>query len=977
VQVHAVTAISTQTSNISNLVTARDIAQLPAGDLARENPSQGITVYELMNPGVSSGRGDSSSNVAGVPQLSVVRTMDGITVTANQSNIGNGPIQPDMDAIQEIHVQLANTPAEFSAPATISVITKSGTNQLHGGIFWMWNGTQLNTKNYFSTTVPFRNFNYFGGSLGGPIRKNKTFIFGDYEGGREAAYNVIVGNTPLPPWRTGDFSGLSTPIVDPKTGLPFLNNKIPGSRISSVSTNAQNFFYPVPNFGPPGLQSGNWRGLRFGNGGFDVFDNFDVRADQNFGNGDRVSGIITFRRSPLVNFFNFLPPIGAGVQVRTAQIASASWTHVFSPTLLNEARYGFTRQRNRLTSNFIGSNIISQIGMQGVSTVGIPGVPDFEITGITGTNVTAPDQDSLDTGFNWADDVSWVKGPHSMKFGVNVIRDQIGGKNIPNSVYGVYNFTGVYTGSPYADFLLGIPQSTSLTVPTPNKYLRGTQWALYAQDLYRVTQNITLNYGLRWELDGPYYDRYGTIANFDPAIDGWVVPDNGLKRINPFYPVNIPVVAASSVGYPRRTLVDLKGLNFYPRVGIAIRPFNDDKTVIRGGYGIFSVPLYGGLAVGLTGGPFSGSVTYFNKITKGVPLFSFPDPFLPSGTVKAQTAFGISPHTSTPYTQQWNLTIERQLGTAALRVSYVGAHAAKLLYTRNLNQPHASLTPFTPSEYPYPNFTTITWYANGGDDEYSGLQVALAKNLGSNLTYNVGYTWSRDLTDTQNNNSFAGPQIQNQYNLSAEWGPNLQIPTNRVYGFMVYQLPFGKGQRFLNGDNLLAQTLLGGWQMAWDGMAQSGMRFTPSYSGFDSSNTNTLGGRPDVVPGVSPKAVGKQSITNWFNPAAFKIPGCPDNNPVCKHPANVGRFGNLGVGTLTGPRVSNVDLTISKYFPIHGDVRLQFQMNAEDVFNHPVFAVPASNISSPGTVGRITSQIAPTIGGSAGRQMAVMLRLQF
>lgn len=979
VQVRGVTAISTQTTNISNLVTARDLAELPAGGVAREDPDAGIVVFELMNPGISSNRGDSSPNVAGVPQISVVRQMDGITVTANESNIGNAPIQPDMDAIQEVHIQLANTPAEFSAPAVSSVITKSGTNQYHGGIFWMWNGSSLNARNYFSSKVPFRNFNSFGANLGGPVRKNKTFFFGDYEGGRERAYAVVVGNTPLPPWRTGDFSGLSTPIVDPTTGLPFPNNKIlPSSRISSVSQKTQDFFYPIPNFGAPGLESGNWRGQFPANPSFDVFDNFDVRVDHNFANGDRISGIGIYRRSPLINYFNFLPPIGAGVQVRSAEIASISWTHIFSSRLLNDVRYGFTRQENQLTSNFIGSDIISQIGMQGVSTVGIPGVPDFEITGITSTDVSDPDQDSLDTGFNFIDDLSWVVGRHSMKFGMNVIRDQIGGKNIPNSVYGVYNFTGIYTGSPYADFLLGIPQSTSLTVPTPNPYLRGTQWALYAQDIYRVTQNITLNYGLRWELDGPYYDRYGAIANFDPAIDGWVVPDDGLARVNPDYPTNIPVVAASTVGYPKRALVDLRGLNFYPRIGIAIRPFNNDKTVIRAGYGIFSVPIYGGLGRALTGGPFSGSVTYFNSITNGVPLFSFPNPFLPSGTLAhSENAFGISPNTSTPYTQQWNLTVERQLGKAALRVSYVGSHAVKLLYTRNLNQPHPSTTPYSPSERPYQNFQTITWRANGGDDEYNGLQVALAKNLGSNLTYNVGYTWSRDLTDTQSTGSFAGPQIQNQYDLSAEWGPNLQIPTNRVYGFVVYQLPFGKGQRFLNNDNLLTQTVLGGWQMAWDATAQSGLLFTPSYSKFDSSNTNTFGGRPDVVPGVSPKAVGKQTINNWFNPAAFKVPGCPDNDPVCAHPADVGRFGNLGIGTLTGPRDSNVDLTVSKFFPIYRNVRLQFQMNAADVFNHPVFAVPASNISSPGTVGRITSQVAPTLGGNAGRHINLMLRLQF
>jgi hypothetical protein len=160
-------------------------------------------------------------------------------------------------------------------------------------------------------------------------------------------------------------------------------------------------------------------------------------------------------------------------------------------------------------------------------------------------------------------------------------------------------------------------------------------------------------------------------------------------------------------------------------------------------------------------------------------------------------------------------------------------------------------------------------------------------------------------------------------------------------------------------------------------LLQSGQHFTPSFSGFDVSNTNTLGGRPDKVPGVSPSAVGQQSITNWFNPAAFKIPGCPDNNPVCAHPADVGRFGNLGVGTLRGPAIYNADLAVSKFFNLPANLRLQLQANAVDVFNHPNFGLPASNISSPGTVGHITSQIVPSLGSNKSRTLNLMARINF
>lgn len=491
-----------------------------------------------------------------------------------------------------------------------------------------------------------------------------------------------------------------------------------------------------------------------------------------------------------------------------------------------------------------------------------------------------------------------------------------------------------------------------------------------------MTRNVTINYGIRWQLDGPYYDRYGAIASFNPKTDGWVVPDAGLAHVNPLYPKDIPITSASQAGY-QKSLADFRGLNFYPRIGIAYKPFNNDKTVIRGAYGIYGNPVYGGLGRSLTGGPFSGSTTYFNSITDGTPLFSFPDPFLAEGTTGTQNAFGVSPDLRTPYTQQWNLTVERQFGTAAVRLSYVGSHSVNLIYSFNLNQPPPSTTPFTSAKYQYKNFTTINWYRNGGDQEYNGLQASVAKNYGKDLTFNVGYTWSRDLTDVQNNASFSDSGTENPYNLAAEYGPNLITPLNRVFGYAVYQLPFGKGQRFLNTNSHFTQTLLGGWQMAWNVILQSGQFFTPSFSAFDPSNTNHIGGRPDVVPGVSTRPVGKQSINNWFNPAAFKIPGCPDSTPVCAHPDNVGRFGNSRVGSLRGDAIYNADLAVSKFFDLNERFRLQFQANAVDVFNHADFSLPASNISATGSVGRITSQASPSLGSSAGRQLNLMLRLQF
>ncbi len=202
-------------------------------------------------------------------------------------------------------------------------------------------------------------------------------------------------------------------------------------------------------------------------------------------------------------------------------------------------------------------------------------------------------------------------------------------------------------------------------------------------------------------------------------------------------------------------------------------------------------------------------------------------------------------------------------------------------------------------------------------------------------------------------------------------------PTHRVYGYAIYVLPFGRGQRYLDRSSRVVDALFGGWQMAWNAMWQSGQFFTPSFSGFDPSNTNTIGGRPDVVPGVSLEPAGGHSINYWFNAAAFKVPGCPDTDPVCSRPANIGRFGNAGIGIVRGPAIANADFALSKWFPIHERFRMQFRANAANVFNHPNFALPASNISSPGTVGKITSTTPATFGTVAPREIDFQVRLEF
>ncbi|MGH9327066.1 MAG: hypothetical protein ACRD2B_10360 [Terriglobia bacterium] len=427
------------------------------------------------------------------------------------------------------------------------------------------------------------------------------------------------------------------------------------------------------------------------------------------------------------------------------------------------------------------------------------------------------------------------------------------------------------------------------------------------------------------------------------------------------------------------TLLNFNETNFQPRIGFAYKLFN--KTVIRGGYGIYTNLIYAPLIRGaMLGGPFSGSVTYINAITGGVPLFSFPHPFLTSGTTSTQNVNGINPNLKDPYTQQWQLSVEHQIGGVGLRVSYLGAESDQLIYRRNLNQPAPSTTPFSTSERRYPIYNQVIYSDSGGNDSYNGLEISVQKKYGQNFSFDSGWTWAKDLTNTQDSGgggtSFGGQVIQNQFDRAAEKANNALTVPQRVFTYALYTLPVGQGQHFLSGISKPVQEVIGGWRTTWTVTAQSGQWFTPSFSGFDPSNTATFGGRPDRI-GNGNLPSGERSINSWFNAAAFKIPGCPNTTPICQTPANLGRFGDSGYNILSGPPVFNLDFGLTKNFSLGEHVRLEFIATMADALNHPNFPTPRSNISATGTVATISSTRNPLFGEVATREIDLGLRLMF
>lgn len=966
--------INTESSTTSYVKTDTELLD-SAVNIRQGNTTQGFVMY---NPGVSVNDSGNYSG-PGARQIDTYWTNDGIVEMQDLSGSGGSGVGPDLENVAEINYVLVNAPAEFKGATTITTVSKSGTNRFHGSLYYDYNGSRLNARDFFSAKVPFTVYNDFAGSVGGPIRKNKTFFFADYEGSRNRGARVIADNTPLAAWRTGDFSNLlanGKVLKNPFTGLAFANNMIPSSLINPVSQNLQNTFYPQPNCGAPGIVAGNYCANLPTRNDFNIVDG---RVDHYFRERDTMFVRYSYHRMRVLGQRGLLPPAGTYNQQRNSSNAVVSYSHTFSPTLFNEVRAGFSRDISDVASTLMGDKIVSDAGLVGITNAGIPGQPALSISGLTGTSSYSIHDKAL-TNFEVTDNVSWTRGRHAFKLGGDFIRDGNNQNYLPNNLYGTFSFKGRYTGNSYADFLLGLPQTSGLSNPAPSSYLRGNLGSFYLQDQYKITPRLTVNYGVRYELSTPYHDKFGRTFSYSPSLGALVVPDEGIKSINPLFPANVKVLTASQAGYPDGSLLKLQKNNFYPRVGVAYKLTADGKTVIRAGYGIFGNTIYGTIARSMEGGPFGGSESFFNSIKNGVPLLSFPNAFVPeAGQVAAfQSASGFNPNLKVPYLQQWNITLERQIGTVGISVAYVGSHAVNLLYGRNINQPLPSTTPFSIAALPNPNFDTVTWFENGASQKYNSLQVAAAKRLGKGLTFSSGWTWAKDLTDQSDNDwVFADNPIQNQFDRRAEWGNNAYTPRHRVYADAVFSLPIGRSQHYLNHMPRLAEGVLGGWRLSAVVTLQTGQWFTPSFDGYDPSNTNTIGGRPDVVAGARLYPA-HQSIDNWFNVAAFKIPGCPDNDPNCSDPANVGRFGNAGVNILETPPMKNLDLALMKEFHLSEHRFVRFQTTFSNALNHANFGYPDAVISSPDTAGVITSTNANYLSGSSSaRVINFSLRLQF
>lgn len=862
----------------------------------------------------ASARGDFALNVSGGREDANNFVLDG--VYNGDPKLNTAGVVPSVDAIREFEILTSTYDASFgrNAGAQVNVVTRSGSNRVHGTAYEFFRNGALDARNFFvpaSEPNPVYQRNQFGFSAGGPVKKNKTFLFGDYEGRRSREGITRVTNVPTALERTGDFSQSGLPfLIDPFTQQPFPGNRIPRERLHPIGLAIANL-YPLPNRNAAGQNFVSSPVSR------DRNDQMDVRLDQQLGKASDLSiryslGDRLFYE-PFAASFAVVPGYGNNVP-RRAQNVMASETHAFTPLLLNEFRAGFSRValgvqnevRNGTTNEKFGLPVINGNPRDaGLTLFNLPGYSPI------GNEYNSP-QHSVTNTFQVNDAATWAKGRGIFKFGFdfrhlqqNAFRDVL--------ARGFINFVG-FTGSPVADLLQGLPAFTGVARLDNPQYLRSSSVSFFVNDSWRMTPRLTLDFGVRYEYNQPPADKYDRANLYDPA-QGRLVP-------------------TGKNGFPRAGYYPDKN-NIAPRFGFAweVRP----NTMLRGGYGIYFDQS--SLAPGE--GLYFSPPYYDSKIFFALPTFPlllhnpFPSDF-PIPVPGTATAF--QRDLRTPYVQHWNINVQRQLGTdRVIEIGYAGSKGSKLISARDINQPAPSAAPLNPR--PNPRFDDINVVESRANSNYHALQTRFQQRFAQGLSAFAGYTWSKSIDDASSFFSSAGdPNYpQDSRNVRLERGRSNFDVRHRLTLSYVYDLPFGKGPWF------------SGWQTSGIWSFQTGRPFTVALlPDNDNSGTgrSTLGFGANDRPNYLRNAeLSKRTPERWFDTSAFAI-------------SPKGTFGNAGRNILDGPGMQSINASLVKIFKIREGMELQFRTEFFNLLNHTNFELPDNFLGSP-TFGRISSALSP------------------
>ena len=929
------------------------------------------------NPGA-----ENRSQVHGAFANNTSALQDGVATNAY------GTFRAPQELVKELNQVSLNAPAEYKTATTINGVGRSGTNAFHGEIYYQVRHPRLRTLRAFEkrhpSSKPDSQWNY---EASGPIHipkvydgRDKTFFHFFYQPrlqDQKAPQTDYV--YPTAEIRGGDMNQIvqqqGVTLINPFTGAPFPNNIIPANMLSPVAQ-ATFKYVPMPNFGPAGNLVDNFHGYQFG-----IIDesHWHLRLDHAITDSNTIS-FNHYGYNRLLIEGTSTAPLANFQTIDATRMWSIQDSHMFSPSVINEFQYGRNRQGYDMTRATVsGNGLIKEFGIdlggrQPREAVGCPhmytGVWGFQPGGhlgsfspgelrfpLMGRCGTSTGRDNPNV-WMMKDVVSVNKGSHLIKFGIelNWERPWEDG-NVP-IVFGRYNFTGLFSGSDMGDYLLGLPWETSIETDRPRIYAHGADAGFFIQDDWKVTPRLTMTYGTRFQHYGAPTERDGLFYNFDFENSRVVVPDKAIHHIAPVWPTaQIPVVTASDAGYPQ-DLVNFSALHISPRFGLAFRI--NDRTVIRAGYGIYHVPfaIAGSGPTGLSragwlggrhAGPFVGSESFGpNEIVNGSPTLTFTNPFPPagSGAIPKQGVRGIpldSRSDAWAYDQQWNLTLENDLGDGwATRISYVASKGTSWPYRSNLQTALPSTVPFAdrPDSEKFPwgeNFSFVDRHDLGGTGTYHALELEATRQFSQGIYVRSWYEWKKNLSDVEPGlfSSTIGFEAENPLDRARDKGIQSGIARQRWRIATVWSLPVGQGERFGSDMRGVANTLFGGWSTAFIYRGRVGSAATAIYSGSDPSGTGRSGGRPDAL--CDGNNFGPTPGQGW-NRDCFIIPE-----------AGIGRYGSASRGSLFGSTDWGADLNLFKRFQLtkyENGPYFTFEMYGQNIFNHRNASGAGTNITS-------------------------------
>ena len=955
--------LNAETAEVGDVITEESTQQLPLNGRnfaqlgllvpgTTPGPVGGIRQTGGGNETARAGAEITTSGGRGTFNLFMIDGLDD-----RDQSVGTLKVFPNLEDISEFKVQVGNSDAEFATGgAVVNVITRSGSNEVHGSAFEFLRNSALDARQFFDANKPPFQQNQFGAAIGGPIRKNKTFFFADYQGLRVHSSTTTILSEPTAALRTGDFSAYPAKVYNPatydpvtKTRMQFPNNMIPASMIDKVATNLLQVF-PLPNL------SGQANNLRLNPLTVQQQDEWDGRIDQTFSERDNMfarytygGADVTYPRALPVEKDGVLNPLSFAGSNRLNHAPSTQGTlqeiHSFTPSLINQLALGYTRFYLQVTPIDLGSNTSEKLGLEGSNTSYVAsGLASLSLSGYSGYSSSSVPEIVPQNTYQVSDIVSYTRGAHSMKFGFSAVHNGFAFFQLSGSS-GTLSFSGNYTnnpaspsgtGSAFADFLLGLPgSSTKAALPNGVPYLSYTEYGAFAQDSWRATTRLTVNYGIRYDLFTPPVERYNREADFNPSTGGVdLAGQNGISR----------------------GILDTQKHDFSPRIGLAYRI--GDKTVIRTGYGLyfFNEQGTGGSARLFINYPFSQQ--YSVSCSATVPCLTTASGIpntLSSSNLPSEVYIPTPGLTSNM--QQWNFSVERQVTSSiVLRGSYVGTRGNHLYIA--LDEDVAYPGPGAiPARRPWPQYASISSWEPIGISNYHALELSAEKRFSAGLSFLAGYTWSKALDMGGGGNSASAESrnnVQDPRNVRAEYGlADFNYP-HRFTLSGLYQLPFGHARRWLTNTGRPVDMIAGGWELTSIVTAQDGPPGTVTMA-TSTANTGTTQYPNRVCNGNLPSS--QRTIQKWFDTSCFVAP------PLYT-------WGNAGRNIIIAPGLVTWDLGAHKDFRITERTGITFRAEFFNVLNKANFGYPNRSIGSL-AAGTITSVV------TTGRQTQFALRLHW